>query len=532
MTLLATAVFACQLLAAVPQNPPQALDVIELKNGDTLEGRITTEIDGYLELELQAGAVLGLSSAQIAAVRRGVVPVKPASAMVLPRGEWFVLHDATGQAVGWLQSSVTQRADGGFTVNEEYEFQHGVRRYQVTAQATADVQGTATRSYYRERICEPILSTLHLPGTDSGAHERVVDERIVEAVVRGERLAVHHLDRTGRRERDLGWPAGASFPLLVRTLTRASGKATGPATLFDPATEEFVVRSYDGSRQRAVVLGGKTVQVTEVAETTATGRNAEWIDATARTVRRELAGPALVAMPSRPGSDRFVVTPTIASAIAAEAGGTFGLWVPNPAWVVRDDMPAGQVLIANAAHDAGVSLTRIDHLEASTPLDAAADAIANWFALLHPELTVRDRSLVQVRDRTAVRLTANGRSGEGASRAVLDVIPHQGHFLVLACIAPASAWEELATDFEFFARSIELEAQSLTPKLQGPLASRKKSGAKKATPPHTGPQNIVPGTKATKPAATAPLKPAPKAASKTPPPARDKSPNVRIPGDE
>ncbi|MGB3966400.1 MAG: hypothetical protein WBO45_06690, partial [Planctomycetota bacterium] len=275
-----TLLVASQLPLPAPQDPPPALDVVELKNGDSIAGRITTELDGYLELELEAGATLGLSKAQIASVRRGAAPVPPASTAVAPSSEWFVLHDATGQAIGWLQTAVTRRRDGSLTVGEEYEFQQGSRRYQITAQATADASGAAVRSYYRERVSEPVLASLALPGAETAAaHERIVDERIVEATVRGDQLAVQHLDRWGRRERRLPWVDGASFPLLLRAATRASGQATGPRTLFDPANEEFTIRAYDASRTRAVVFAGRTVQVREVAETTATGRNAEWVDA-------------------------------------------------------------------------------------------------------------------------------------------------------------------------------------------------------------------------------------------------------------
>ncbi len=466
------------LLALCCQDPmpgspaaARAHDVVVLKNGDELQGRILTEVAGYVELELEPGAVVGFTTTEVDVIRRGAAAPPVANAIVPARGEWFVLHDATGRPVGWLASSVTHRGDGGFTVNEEYEFHDGPRRYQVTTLATADGAHAPVNTYFRERVTEPVLALARLPVVDPlGQHDRVVDERIVEATCHGELLVVQRLDRNGRHERTLAWPAGASFPLLARALARATGGTFGAATLFDPATEEIVARAYDGSRQRSVVVDGKTVQVTEVCETSRNGRNAEWLDASARTLRRELAGPALVAVPSSASLARGMVGGAIAAAIVAAADHDFGLWVPNPAWTVQEGVPAARIALECAAHGASISLSRLDHLEHGTALDVAADAVANWFVLLQPELRVVARGPGTVRDRTTVQLQAEGTRAGVASRATVDVIPHHDGFLVLVCVAPTAAWQELAADFAFLRRSVELQRQSLAPRLQGPLA--------------------------------------------------------------
>jgi hypothetical protein len=243
--------------------------------------------------------------------------------------------------------------------------------------------------------------------------------------------------------------------------------------MFDPAIEEMVVRSYDGGHQRSVVIDGKPVRVTELAETTPTGRNSEWVDASSHTLRRELAGPALVAVPSSLQSAKLAVgAHTIAGAVVAEPGGTFGLWIPNPAWTVRDEANAGQLALVCAAHGATASLSRLDHLEPGTPLESAADAVTNWFRLLQPELPIVHRSPGTVRERPAVQLLAEGSRGGTPTRAVVDVIPHQDCYLVFVCVAPIAAWDELAGDFAFLRRSIELDARAFVPKLQGPIAER------------------------------------------------------------
>jgi hypothetical protein len=465
---------------------PRALDVIELKNGDQLEGRITAEVDGYVELTMGPGETVGISRAQVKSILRGAGAVVPAlSGTVRESSEWFVLYDAHGDAVGWLHTAVQARPDGGITASEEYEFVEGRRRYQITSMCVAGAGLVPLSSYFRERISDPMLSAVMSPA--AAAHsERIVEERIVEAKAGGDRLHVQRLDRTGRHERQLEWAAGATFPLLARTLARHTGKPVVATRAFDPAIEELVTCNFSGARQRLVTLDGSATQVTEIAETTATSRNSTWIDANLQTVRRELAGPSLVALQSNADSARFAVGGVrVASAVVSEQGGEFGLWVPNPAWQLQEGIPQGQVVLSCEAHGASISLTRLDHFEPDTSLEAAAEAVGRWFALLHPGLKVDGSSMITIRDRKAVQMLAKGGSAKKQMRAEIDVMAHQGQFLALVCLAPAPAWDELAADFEFLRRSIELSPQALSPTLQGPLA-RTKSGAAEA-PGNAGP---------------------------------------------
>jgi hypothetical protein len=498
------------LLSFLCQDPPpaavdrNALDVIALANGDELIGRITTELDGYIEIRLEAGAVVGLSLAQVAGVRRGAGPSASASASLPASNQWFVLHAADGAAVGWLSTAVVPQPDGALSIREEYEFQQGNKRYQITSLASADRDGRPLDCYFRERISEPVLVSLALPSPADGQQER-----IVEATCRGDRLAVQRLARDGRAEREMPWPNGASFPLLARTFARQPGAVAGERQLFDPAAEELIVCRYEPSKLRRVVLDGTAAQVTEVAETSSAGRNSEWVDGSFRTVRRELAGPALVAVPSNADSAKFAVGAVqIAGAIAAEAGGTFGLWVPNPAWQVESELPAGQVALVCPPHGAAVALTSLDYLEPGASVEAAADAVANWFRLLHPELQRNGREPATLRDRASIRLSADGRRGQVKWHAEVDVVPHRGGFLVLMCSAPAAAWEELATDFAFLRRCVEFEPQSLQPMQQGPLALRGKQ-----SPPPVAPA------------------PAPRSEIATAPAVTKQAPLVRIPRD-
>jgi hypothetical protein len=489
----------------VPQGPvgagaapaPAAHDVVLLKNGDRLEGRIQHQLDGYVEIQLEAGATVGISIAQVASIQRGAVPSEPQPATaLLPRNEWFLLHDGHGASVGWLHASVTIASDGAVSMQEEYEFVEGRRRYQITSLCTADARLQPLSCYFRERISEPTLGRALLPGSSGGGQgDRIADERIVEATLRGDRLQVVRLDRTGRRERAIDVEPGTTFPLLLRAVARQRPSEARQLPLFDPATEEITQGGFTAGRERRIVLDGAAMTVTELAEASANGRNHEWLDANWKTVRREIAGPSLVAVPSSAESARAMVGGVaIPSALVREAGGTFGVWAPNPAWSAVDGLAAGQVALFCQAHDASIGFTRLDHLEPGASLDTAVEAVGNWFLLLHPGLALDRREPITVRERAAVRLWAAGRSGGIMVQATVDVIPHGGRFLVLVCRAPRSAWDELASDFAFLLRTVELDAEALEPTLQGPLAKPPAQGApaprkgsapagKKASPP-------------------------------------------------
>jgi hypothetical protein len=489
LPLLACFIQDPQPIVPLPADTSVKLDVLRLKNGDELVGHITSELDGYVEIEIEGGATIGVSRIQVREVLRNSVGAPVKAAVVRPDNAWFVLHDADGVSVGWLHSSITTAKDGTFTVNEEYEFVNGKRRYQITNQCIADENGRGLRCYYRERVSLPRLAG-QMSGVDPmGSSDRIEDERIVEAVADGEQLLVTHLDARGRGERQLPWNDESTFPLLARTLARQAVTVVGPVTMFDPKNEQLVVSRVDGTGARQIMVDGARQRVGEVAVTDATGtvrKNREWVDSNNKIVRREIAGPALVAIPSSAVSARSAVgVSRIQSAIVAEADGQFGLWIPNPAWIAVDPLPAGHLMLKSEAYEAEVRLSLLDHLPSDTVLDTAADAVSNWFLLLYPNLQVDSRHSVELRGRRAIRLSAT--DSRNIDRAMIDVIPFGTRFLVLICRAPKRAWDELAADFDFVRRTVELDSASLNPKRQGPLRDRRSGRARLPSGPVPAP---------------------------------------------
>ena len=97
MNLLLSTILALPIQAPAEQAPApsaevqQRLDVVLLKNGDELVGQVTAELDSYVEIRIEDGATIGISRAQVRAVRRGAAAAPIRRALVI-RGGWEILQ--------------------------------------------------------------------------------------------------------------------------------------------------------------------------------------------------------------------------------------------------------------------------------------------------------------------------------------------------------------------------------------------------------------------------------------------------------
>ncbi|MBL8723792.1 MAG: hypothetical protein JNK49_07080 [Planctomycetes bacterium] len=481
--MLATA-FVWLALSPSPQEPTAGRVVVELRSGESLTGHLRARSAALVELEIEAGAVVGLAAHQVrsihavahaaattTAVPAGAGPCPPPA----PRSEWFLLHDATGLAVGWLRSGVLQRADGSLDLSEEYEFVTGAFRYQVTLQSRATAALVPLECYFRERISEP-SPAFALPAGTVGGGERLRQERIVRAMVVGDELLVQRLDERGRAERRLARPAAATLPLLA-AYAQQQGRLLGVAPVFDPAGEQFVRHEFRAGRTRTVLQTGTPQPVTEwvtalaeasAAAATAPLGDARWCNAAGYTVHRELAGPGLVAAPSGADSVPFAVGAAQTGAALVVAGNQqLGLWRPNPAWRTGA-VSAAAVQLECPVHGATAQLQELG--AAVLPRELPPEtAVLAWWQLLHAGAPLGERQRWQWRGQPATRWFGSD-PGAGGRRYQVDLLPAAGRWLLLVQEAPALAFDELAEDFAFVAAHVEGHPAALQPKAQGPLA--------------------------------------------------------------
>ncbi len=446
------------------QDPPR-LDVVELQSGERLQGEVIAQVDGMVEIRLGDGAVIGIGMDQVTAVRRGAGARPAPVAQQLPaREEWFVLHDGKGEPVGWMQSVTT--IDGtGVRLAEEWEFALGARTVGITIVEQLDSAMQPRSSYWRERI-------------RSAGSISVVEERILSAEVGPEGVELRRTTPAGNSSYRLPAPASLQFPLGAMARLRAGllARDGNPFELavFDPQLEEVVVRRYEPARKRTVSHDAATRQVFEVAQTVRSIRNAEWLDAEGRVLRREVSGPALVAVRSDRDSARHVANSTFKypPALVRERNGAFGLWLPNPSWVAAEDVPAGQLALHCEGRGLGLGVALLDHLPAGTSLDAAADAVVRWLALMQPGVRVVERGPARIRDRDAIRLVLRGSAGSSVLEGAAFVVPCGASHLVATSIGTREQWSELSADVIAMVQGLELAPAALSPVLRGPVAEK------------------------------------------------------------
>ncbi|GAB4139551.1 MAG: hypothetical protein Fur0037_05870 [Planctomycetota bacterium] len=455
---------AILLLALIcPQDAAPRLDVVELRSGEKLEGRIAKETPDYLEIEVAPGAFVGCSKAQVASVRRGSGEgAGPAAASPRKPGErWYLLHDGRGRPVGWLHGTRSIERNGAVRLCEEWEFDDGGRRIAITCLERGGPSLEPLSSYYHERIVE-------------NERPHVAVERIVDAEIQGGELVVRRLSNRGREERSIPLSGPVWFPLLLRESLHDGLDAAGrelQVPVFDAATESLTRRVVPEPIRRIVEIDGHEVEVAEIETRSEAGRNTEWIDDSGDVLRREIAGPSLVAIPSDRETALAAASAgiTVPSSVVVENEKRFGLWLPNPTWSRVEDPRGGRILLECGVRRARASLVAMEHLDRGTSLETAADAVERWWKLVWPECSLQERSPAIVRGERALRLVGVSGRRADARHIEVTVVPWDGRFLLFTADAPQECWGELRRDFECMLSAIEFSLAGIEPVRQGPL---------------------------------------------------------------
>lgn len=448
------------LMATVPAQDRAPADSVRLKNGLTLEGVITAEQAGYVEIRLPGGLVVGLERARIDHVTRGTaVAEEPRQGALQARDDWFVLHDGDGQVVGRLHATVVVAENGELRVGEEWTFTGRDETTEVTRLEIVDEELAPVSAFYHDRI--------------RGRNDRIVRERVCRAWREGDRWRAELRSAAGPSRKSYPYDATMKLPLFWAEAARQQAPAGGSTALvYDAALAEFVEQTLEAPRRRLVPKGNQVIAVVELTWRTGDARSAEWIDAAARPLRREVAGLALVALPAdRAGALQAPSGRTQPGSCVVETGGRFGLWLPNPVWR-PGAVAGGRVAIEAPLHAAHALLFELDGGASGAGLESVADTLQRWLLLVHRNLRVTRREPARVRGRSAIVLEASYEpivDGQAKNhRAIAYVIAGAGHPLALCVTAPAAEIPLLAADIDRIATGVELHGQGIAPRLQGP----------------------------------------------------------------
>jgi hypothetical protein len=461
-------------LCLAPQSPAQETntpppeDVIILRAGERLSGRIVRETSDYLELRMGAGTVVGFDKSRVVRITRASAsksgrPVAPALA---DRDHWFLLHNGLGEVVGHLHGSVVRTDDGFFRVGEEWHFRQEAANTDVTLVEVLDDRLHPRSCFYHERKTQ-------VQGN------RLMAERLVHGVVEGDRFVVQRRTLGGSEKVKYRLQDGMRFPLsLLEQVRQQSDEAPRSASysLFDPRIDEFVHCDMSSTPRRKVEWQGRPMFVRELVTKIGSATNVEWLDGSHAILRREINGQALVAVPTTKDVAQGLRARRHAgfdSALVSDAKAGLALWLPSPTW---RPLPANgsQVRIEASLYDATAVLMELDQIDPGLELDSAADAVLRWLRLsLGKDLHVVDRSKESVKGRSAVRIDAAYRVAQKGKidhrRARVHVFRVRGRYVALCFTAPTSLHRQLESDYQRISGSVELWRDGFAPQPQGPL---------------------------------------------------------------
>ncbi len=457
MSLTAVALALCCFQSPQIPSPSPATheDVIELKNGGQLTGKIIKETSTYIEIQMDKSTVVGFEKKKVAQITRAVS--EQSAPVALPeleeRDQWYLLHDGEGNAVGKMHGTVVITEAGEVRLGEEWAFTHENGKTEITVLEVLDRELRPISCFYHERGLQ-------------AKSDRLGKERLVSAKVEGGRLQVERRTMQDHVKKNYPFRKGMSFPLSHLEILRQRPELVEDEftkTLFDPKSEEFVRYTVTARSRREVEWGGRPMQVREITTNTRHGNNAEWLDASAQTLRREVNGPSLVATPV----SAQAVPRDHAPALVADAGESFALWLPNPSWN-RVSVKEGEVHIAAKVQSASAVLMRLDQLIEGEDLEIAADAMMRWLRLTYgQDIKLRRRERVMLRQQEAIRmLTIHTVSRPGESvdySSELFVFQVDGQLMALCCTSPKERFAELAMDFRRIVDSVEMRKSDFAP---------------------------------------------------------------------
>ncbi|MHC5065464.1 MAG: hypothetical protein ACYTG5_15970 [Planctomycetota bacterium] len=465
------------LLLAICQQPlPQATagyDVIQLKNGNELEGRILKEIDDYIEIQLAEGTVMGIDRSMAAAIIRAASaereeePEADDERVYQRRDDWRILHDGDGEPVGWLHETLTRGEEGEYRIGEEWSFADEKRSTEMTFLEILDVDHRPLSCFYRERS--------RRRGASQVDAERIVMAKVVDGKLEVSRKSTH-----GKSESEYESPADLRFPLELREDLRHRGSSKSESEsfdLFDPREEQLLRRSYRAGASRSVIHEDKVITVNLLESETSSGQNVEWMDGLGNSIRREVNGPALVALPSSEVLARHHARERVQrfqKALQVSNDERFGMWLPNPNWVFGEEEFDDRIT-ASAAHlDASVSMMRVEQLEPGLALESGAEAVLRWLRLLYPGLSKANKGKINLRGVAGVeyRGTYNRPAPGTRSRSYfceLVVLKVSEEFYAITIHGPREHEDVLSRDMDSILSRLELHRESIKPQLAGPL---------------------------------------------------------------
>ncbi|MEO0479234.1 MAG: hypothetical protein AAF196_07120 [Planctomycetota bacterium] len=434
----------------------RTVDRIVLKHGGVLEGRLTVDHPSYVEIDTGDGIVIGMDPADTLLIERAQQRTDEASATAakarVERDQWSIIHDGFGTAIGWMHEVRRVETDGRVRLSQEWHFREDTSRTEWSVVELWDADGN------------PLSGVFHEHTHDVRGRPERRAERIIRATIEGDEMIVERRTPGATTRNSYEVDPNLAFPLGAReTIVRDVSGDVGlrDFLIFDPAKDVFERRRYQLSGNRSIVAGSGRKQVRVLETHSETGVRIEWLDGAWQTVRREFAGPELVAIPATETEARDAVQAVRKVAprsFQRDHSESVGLWLPNPSWRFTDEQVDGSV---SAQCDRGglVTVARLGHIGTETPAVEAADAVLRWLHQAHPTLQLQDRHEREIHSSMGSEIIGEirepGPKDPGRQTILVRVFRIDGEWFGLCAQAPVDHFDELQSDLDWMLDRVE-----------------------------------------------------------------------------
>jgi hypothetical protein len=422
------------VLAAIAPPSAFAEDTIILTNGNEVRGRIVSEDDEGVKIDI-GGGKMTFRRSQIAEVRRekppeqatGAAPVDAAADLAAARSEHAVLY--TGGVRSGTRTTRVRRESRCFVFEEER-----------TDVSPAGVVVREVRTIERSDLdFRPLSLSVRTTRTADGN----LSHSSVAADVRTGRIYVTAATDGERTKTDATCPAEPHFAGGLRERFLRQSRALGgrfEASVFDVATLRFNGVTYVEGGVRTVVVAGKRDSVrvvrrvgAEVGRATAVTEE-DWVrpdlssvlcDTDAGRVRAVTADARTVTLLRSGASDAAAALDAAARVTWRDDEAKWTIAKPDPSWTFGSpaSRAAGRRLaVRNEAFDAIVEVSVDDRAEAGATPQRAAESLRRDLRSALGELTGEKPGFIERDGLRILQVVATGADARGPLHVVLRIV--------------------------------------------------------------------------------------------------------------
>ena len=440
------------------------VDVVQMQNGNLLEGRVLAETETSLSIRIGPGQVVEIPKRLVARFTRRSAPgakAKANSPRWHTRKAFFRLRNAEGRLVGKMHYYVRAEAQAQ-RLEQQWTFVDGGTRTLIHRIETSDRELNPLSFQYRETSFRR-----------SDKHQ--TRELLVRGKVIGDRLQLESVGPKGRERRTIPFPKGNSFPMLIEEQLRrgeVKGAHSYSASVYDPLEAVFELRRWRLEERvpapRSAFAKTAQSRSARLIECTVSGRRQrEWISSTGRIALLEVNGVHLVGEPISEATANALEAFEKERALPTfKQFGGLELWVPNATWSFGHEPQRGRVLQLVTPFEGAKVAVKFLKTEDKTILEVAEDYLRRfrlenpWFVQQSYDVSARGEN-----ERETAQVEGVGRRGENLGRQAKIIIRGTpSGFLVFEAFGKGKTWKRLARELdEFVDASREIQAEMAGP---------------------------------------------------------------------